>query len=95
MAYRGYREEVERVVFAGLMAQIKDVHSLAWSLSEDECEIAEKLFAEHETPGTDEESVVAKSLAYLVHDIDHLLMTDAEVDAGERLLTEMSVRWGS
>lgn len=70
-----------KVVFAVTLAQIEDVHVVLWSLTPQECELAETMLGSLDglpAPRAPLANALRASLAVLVHDIDHPDLAETE-----------------
>lgn len=80
------------IVWGCLLAQIEDTHAVVWHLGEDSVRRAGELWESIPPDASPPDRVIRKALAYLISDIDHLLMDDEEVSAGAQLLAELDSR---
>jgi hypothetical protein len=87
-------EGAELLVFACLLAQVDDVHSVVWGLEPRIADRADEVLAAYEVRTDAAGRAVAKSVAYLAADVDHIDLQPEEWEAAEALLAELSERWG-
>jgi hypothetical protein len=86
---------VERfVLFGVLVAQIHDIHAIAYTLNDEQIAAAESLCQTFGgKPGALAE-VAFLSAAVTAEEIDHPLLTDAQTDAGVALLAALENEFG-
>lgn len=84
------------VVFASTLAQVENIHTCAWTLTDEQNEVATSLLERLEAsfdPSPLSQALVM-SLHVTVHDIDHPILSPEQQQALETLHAELSAEFG-
>lgn len=91
----GLTSDERRVLFGVTLAQVEDIHVLAWSMSDDQLDMAasllERFAASEQSPLV--EALVA-TLVVVTDDVDHPDFDDERWTALEALHRELCVEFG-
>lgn len=86
---------VERLTLFGvLVAQVHDIHALAYTFSDEQITAAESLCEMFEGQPGLLAQVTWAAAAVTAHEIDHLVLPDAVADAGVLLLAALESEFG-